>query len=183
MSDKPPSLDLIVRPCFQQDLELVQIIYAHHVLSGAGTFETEPPDLEEITRRWSEIVERGWPYLVAAPRSDMTRVLGFAYARPFRDRAAYALSFEDSIYVAPTAQRQGVGVALLAQLISMLKTDGARELIAVIGDSKNEGSIGLHARAGFQPCGLLQNVGYKFGAWHDVVLMQRSLAPASPTGK
>ncbi|MCR6643962.1 MAG: GNAT family N-acetyltransferase [Terricaulis sp.] len=105
-SPRPP---ILVRPCFQQDLELVQLIYAHHVLSGTGTFEIEPPSLDEITERWGRVVSNGWPWLVATPTTDLSRVLGFAYAAPFRERAAYAKTFEVSIYVGPTTQRQGAG--------------------------------------------------------------------------
>ena len=169
----------MVRPCFQQDLETVQLIYAHHVLTGTGTFEIEPPSLEEITARWSEIVERGWSFLVACPTHDLTRVLGFAYARPFRDRAAYAKTFESSVYIAPTSQRQGVGQALMADLLATLRTDGVREVLAVIGDSENAASIGLHAKVGFTHVGVLKGVGEKFGRTLDVVLMQRRLAPKS----
>src|SRR5688572_25340251 len=93
---------LIVRPCFQQDLEFVQLIYAHHVLSGTGTFEIEPPSLDEMTERWSKVVTKSWPFLVACPPHDLSRVLGFAYAAQFRDRPAYNYTFENSIYVAPT---------------------------------------------------------------------------------
>ncbi|HYD72743.1 MAG TPA: GNAT family N-acetyltransferase, partial [Candidatus Binatia bacterium] len=92
-ADRPA---LIVRPCFQQDLEFVQLIYAHHVLSGTGSFELEPPSLEEMTERWSRIVGLGWPFVVASPASDLSRVLGFAYATQYRDRAAYAQTFEVS---------------------------------------------------------------------------------------
>jgi len=173
--------DIIVRPCFQQDLELVQLIYAHHVLSGTGSFETTPPALDEITARWSKIVTNAWPYLVASPAHDLSRVLGFAYAQPFRDRPAYATTFEDSVYVAPNAHRQGVGMRLLTELLVTLQGDGVREVIAVIGDSANAGSIALHSRAGFKDVGVLRNVGVKFGKSLDVVIMQRSLAKI-PTG-
>lgn len=169
---RPP---ILVRPCFQQDLELVQLIYAHHVLSGTGTFEIEPPSLEEMTERWGRIVSNGWPWLVATPTADLSRVLGFAYAAPFRERAAYAKTFEVSIYVGPTTQRQGAGSLLLNELLHMLKGDGVREALAVIGDSYNAASIGLHKKLGFTHAGRLTNVGEKFGRTLDVVLMQRTL--------
>lgn len=169
---RPP---ILVRPCFQQDLELVQLIYAHHVLSGTGTFEIEPPSLEEMTERWGRIVSNGWPWLVATPTTDLSRVLGFAYAAPFRERAAYAKTFEVSIYVGPTTQRQGAGSLLLNELLHMLKGDGVREALAVIGDSYNAASIGLHKKLGFTHAGRLTNVGEKFGRTLDVVLMQRTL--------
>ena len=174
----PARADLMVRPCFQQDLETVQLIYAHHVLTGTGTFEIEPPSLDEITNRWSGIVSNTWPYLVACPTSDISRVLGFAYATQFRPRAGYAKSFEDSIYVAPGSERRGIGLMLLAELISMLRGDGIRELLSLIGDSGNAASIALHTRAGFQQVGLMSNVGEKFGRFLDVVVMQRGLVYA-----
>jgi phosphinothricin acetyltransferase len=169
-------MTVLVRPCFQQDLEFVQLIYAHHVTTGTGTFEYVPPDLDEMTQRWSNIVTRGWPYLIACPQRDLTRVLGFAYAQTFRDREGYARTFEDTVYVAPTSLNQGVGKLLLAHLLRQLQDDGAREIIAAIGDSANQASIRLHASAGFVEAGLLRNVGFKFDRWLDVVLMQRSFA-------
>lgn len=171
-SARPP---LIVRPCFQQDLEFVQLIYAHHVLTGTGTFEIEAPSLEQMTERWSKIVERGWPFFVASPTNDLSRVLGFAYAGQFRDRAAYAKTFEVSVYVGPTTQRQGAGAMLLSEVLTTLRSDGVREVLAVIGDSHNAASIGLHRKLGFQHVGTLKNVGVKFGRLLDVVLMQRTL--------
>jgi L-amino acid N-acyltransferase YncA len=166
---------IIVRPCFQQDLEQVQLIYGHHVMTGTGTFELDPPSLEEMTQRWTHVVDSGWSYLVASPTSDLSRVLGFAYAGQFRARAAYAKTFEDSVYVAPSAMRQGVGALLIAELLATLRTDGVREVLAVIGDSANYGSIQLHEKAGFKHVGTLQRVGFKFDRWLDVVMMQRSL--------
>lgn len=166
---------LIIRPCFQQDLEVVQLIYAHHVLSGTGTFELEPPSLEEMTSRWSRVVGEGWPWVVASPASDLSRVLGFAYAQRYRDRAAYAKTFEVSVYAAPTSLRQGAGALMLNEVLHMLKGDGAREALAFIGDSYNAASVGLHAKLGFKHVGTLANVGEKFGRRLDVVIMQRTL--------
>jgi L-amino acid N-acyltransferase YncA len=175
-ADRPA---LIVRPCFQQDLEFVQLIYAHHVLSGTGSFELEPPDLEEMTARWSGIVSRGWPYMVASPASDLSRVMGFAYATQYRDRAAYAATFEVSVYVGPTTMRQGAGVQMLSEVLTTLRAEGVREALAFIGDSYNAASIALHRKLGFKHVGTLSNVGEKFGRQLDVVVMQRTLAPAS----
>lgn len=168
---------LIIRPCFQQDLELVQLIYAHHVLTGTGTFEIEPPTLEHITERWGHIVSKGWPYVVASPPSDMSRVLGFAYATQYRDRAAYAKTFEVSVYTAPTTLRQGAGALMLADVLTTLRGDGVREALAFIGDSYNAASVGLHSKLGFKHVGTLNNVGEKFGRQLDVVVMQRSIPP------
>ncbi len=175
MSDAP--FPLLVRPCFQQDLETVQLIYAHHVLTGTGTFELEPPNLEETTARWSEVVGRGWPYLVVSPTHDLSRVLGFAYARQFRDRPAYSKTFEASVYVSPTFQRQGAGALLLSELLVTLRSDGVREVVSLIGDSANIASIAAHQRAGFITVGTLKGVGEKFGRTLDVVIMQRRLPP------
>jgi L-amino acid N-acyltransferase YncA len=171
-SDAP---QLIVRPCFQQDLETVQLIYGHHVLTGTGSFEHEPPTLDDMTARWSRIVSNTWPFLVASPLNDLSRVVGFAYASQYRDRAAYARTFEVSVYTAPTSLRQGAGTLLLGELLSMLHGDGAREALAFIGDSYNAASIALHQKLGFQHVGTLNNVGEKFGRSLDVVIMQRSM--------
>lgn len=173
MSERP---SILIRPCFQQDLEQVALIYAHHVVTGTGTFELEPPSTETMTERWSHIVEKSWPFVVASPTHDLTRVLGYAYAGQFRDRAAYAYCFEDSVYVAPSAQGQGVGAMLLAEVLAILKGDGAREVLAVIGDSANAASIKLHAKLDFAHVGVMHNVGLKFDRWLDVVIMQRSLS-------
>lgn len=172
---------LLVRPCFQQDLETVQLIYSHHVLAGTGSFEFEPPTLTEMTERWGQIVAGGWPYVVASPTTDLSRVLGFAYARPYRDRPAYAGTYEVSVYTAPTSLRQGAGGLMLNEVLHMLKGDDAREALAFIGDSHNAASIALHAKLGFRRVGVLSGVGRKFGRDLDVVIMQRSLAAAPPT--
>lgn len=168
-------LPLIVRPCFQQDLEMVQLIYAHHVLTGTGTFEIEPPSLEEMSDRWGNIVQHGWPFLVASPVSDLTRIMGFAYAAQYRDRAAYAKTFETSIYCAPTSIRKGIGTQLLGSLLASLRDDGVHQALAFIGDSYNAASIGLHAKLGYRHVGTLVQVGEKFGRALDVVMMQRNI--------
>jgi L-amino acid N-acyltransferase YncA len=177
-ADRPA---LIVRPCFQQDLEFVQLIYAHHVLSGTGSFELEPPDIEEMTERWSRIVGNGWPFMVASPASDLSRVMGFAYATQYRDRAAYERTFEVSVYAAPTSLRQGAGALILSEVLTTLRADGVREALAFIGDSYNAASIALHRKLGFKHVGTLANVGEKFGRQLDVVIMQRTLVPPSAT--
>ena len=176
MTDRPP---LIVRPCFQQDLLFVQLIYAHHVLTGTGSFEIEPPSLPEMETRWARIVERSWPFVVASPASDLSRVLGFAYATQYRDRAAYARTFEVSVYSAPTTLRQGAGALMLSEVLVMLRDDGARQALAFIGDSANAASIGLHQKLGFRQAGVLRSVGEKFGRPLDVVIMQRGLGQNS----
>lgn len=172
----PSAPPLIVRPCFQQDLEVVQLIYAHHVLTGTGSFESEPPSLEQMTERWGAVVSNGWPFLVASPTADLSRVMGFAYAQRYCDRAAYAHTFEVSVYAAPTTLRQGAGALMLSELLTTLRDDGVRQALAFIGDSANVASVGLHRKLGFTQVGTLKNVGEKFGRLLDVVVMQRGLA-------
>ncbi len=172
---------LVIRPCFEQDMQQVALIYAHHVTSGAGSLELAPPSLKEMKNRWSKIVGAGWPYLVASPQDDITRIAGFAYAQQYRDRAGYAHTFEDSIYVAPGWERKGVGFRLLATVLAELLPLDVRQVVAVIGGGDNAGSIALHAKCGFSHVGTLWNVGWKFGRWHDVILMQRELLPTAQT--
>ena len=145
-----------IRPTAEPDLPEIQAIYAHHVLHGTRTFEEAPPPLEEIAARFRRGSERGFAWRVAA---DDTGVLGFAYYGPFRDRPAYRFIVEDSIYVREDVRGQGVG----------------KQLVAVIGDAENVGSIGMHASLGFQRTGILRAAGLKFGRWLDVVIMQRAL--------
>lgn len=166
---------LLVRPCFQQDLETVQLIYAHHVLTGTGSFELEPPNLEQMTERWGHVVTHGWPWVVASPTSDLSRVIGFAYAKPYHERPAYKGTFEVSVYTAPTSLRQGAGALMVNEVLHMLKGDGAREVIALVGDSANVASINLHKKLGFTEVGTMKGVGEKFGRPLDVVILQRSL--------
>ncbi len=164
-----------IRPATDADLPEIQAIYAHHVLHGAGTFEETPPSLEEIAARHQAIVSRGWAYLVA---SDATGVVGYAYYSQLRDRSAYRYSAEDSIYVRDDVRGQGVGKALVAAVLHEAEKQGFRQMFAVIGDSDNVGSIGMHASLGFQRVGLLRASGYKFGRWVDTVYMQRGLGRA-----
>ena len=165
-------LPLLIRPSQDADLPAIQAIYEHAVLHGTGTFETDVPDVAEMSRRRAEVLSRGLPYLVAV-RGE--QVLGYAYANYFRPRMAYRFCVEDSIYLAPAAQGQGMGRLLLAELIARCERAGARQMLAVIGDSQNHGSVGVHRALGFEPTGLLKSSGWKFGRWLDVVLMQRQL--------
>jgi phosphinothricin acetyltransferase len=160
-----------IRDIAAADLPAIQSIYAYHVLTGTGTFEEVPPSIEEMTTRFTERTP-GSHWLVAA---DATGVLGFAYYAPLRNRSAYRFSAEDSIYVRDDVRGQGVGKALVAKLMEVAETAGYRQMIAVIGDAENVGSIGMHASLGFRQVGVLRAVGYKFGRWLDVVQMQRSL--------
>lgn len=159
-----------VRPAGATDLTTITAIYAHHVVNGTATFEIDAPDVAEMTRRWQACASRGWPWLVA----DGGGVAGYAYATQFRDRAAYVATAETSIYLDAARVRQGIGRILLEALVAQATTAGFRELIAVIGDSGNAASIGLHAACGFRHAGLLTGVGRKFGRRLDVVYMQRS---------
>lgn len=161
-----------IRAATAADLPEIQAIYAHHVLHGAGTFEETPPSLEDMTLRFEAIVARGWSYLVAA---DPTGVLGYAYFTQLRERSAYRFSAEDSIYVRDDVRGQGVGKALVARLLTEAEQAGFRQMFAVIGDSENVGSIGMHSSLGFQRVGLLRASGFKFGRWVDTVYMQRAL--------
>lgn len=163
------------------DIPAIQQIYEHAVLHGTGTFETDVPDRAEMARRRTEVLSRSLPYLVAERDGQ---VLGYAYANYFRPRLAYRYFVEDSIYLSPQAQGQGIGRLLLAELVARCEAAGARQMIAVIGDSQNLGSIGVHRSLGFEQNGLLKSAGWKFGRWLDVVLMQRQLGQgdtSSPT--
>ncbi len=168
--------EIVVRPSCLQDIDAVQAIYAHHVLHGVASFEEIPPDAAEMAQRRLSVLERGLPHLVAVRGDD---VVGYAYASPYRTRSAYRYTLEDSIYVARGMEGRGVGRALLVHLIAACERLGYRQLVAVIGDSDNAGSIGLHTALGFHPAGLLPSVGFKHGRWVDSVLMQRPLGASA----
>jgi L-amino acid N-acyltransferase YncA len=161
-----------IRPAEEKDAEALAAIYGHHVLHGFGTFEEVPPGAAEIDQRRQAIVARGLPYLLA---EEDDKVLGFAYAAPFRLRAAYRYTAEDSVYIAPEAHRKGVGRAVLSAVLDACAELGLRQIVAVIGDSENAGSIGLHSALGFEPIGVAKGFGYKKGRWVDLVLMQKAL--------
>ncbi len=165
-----------IRPSRPEDLEAIAAIYGHAVRTGTGSFEIEPPDLAEMTRRRQDILSKGLPYLVVETAAG---VMGYAYASPFRPRPAYRFSVEDSVYVHADARGQGLGALLLAELIARCTDWGARQMMAVIGDSANTGSVALHARLDFSPAGRFENVGRKFDRWLDIVLMQRPLGPGA----
>ncbi len=167
---------LAVRLATPEDVAAIQAIYAIHVLTGTGTFEETPPDLNTMARRYDAIVQGGFPYLVA---SDQGRVRGFAYASVFRPRSGYRYTVEDSIYVHPDAAGRGLGRRLLADLIIRCQAQGFRQMVAMIGDSANHASIAVHARLGFERAGVLPSVGLKFGRWIDVLFMARALGPGA----
>jgi len=163
---------MLVRPASAADFTAIQPIYAHHVRHGLASFEETPPTVEEMRRRHEEVIARGLPYLVAEETGD---VLGYGYCTLYRTRSAYRHTLEDSVYVRAGKHRKGVGRAILAALIERSEQLGYRQLIAVIGDSAQAPSIGLHASLGFLRAGTLRSVGFKFGRWVDTVIMQRPL--------
>ena len=168
----------IIRPSVDGDIPAITAIYQHHVLHGTGTFEVEPPSEADMAGRRAEVLSRGLPWLVAQVHEQ---VVGFAYANWFKPRPAYRFSAEDSIYVANGAQGMGVGRALLATLAVQAEACGVRKLLAVIGDSANAGSIELHRSQGFAEVGTMRSVGWKFGAWRDIVLMEKTLGAGDTT--
>jgi L-amino acid N-acyltransferase YncA len=167
-----------IRPSHDSDLPAITAIYAHHVLHGTGTFETTSPTQVEMAARRSDVLAKGLPWLVA---EEGGRVLGFAYCQWFNPRPAYRFSAEDSIYVHPDAQGRGLGRALLAELTAQAQAAGIRRLLAVIGDSANTSSIGVHRSQGFTPAGVFKSCGWKFGRWLDIVLMEKPLGEGDRT--
>lgn len=165
-----------IRPSTDADIAAITAIYAHHVLHGTGTFETSPPSETDMATRRADVLCKALPYLVV---EDAGTVLGFAYCNWFKPRPAYRFSAEDSIYLAPTAHGKGLGRLLLEELMAQAERAGVRKLIAVIGDSANGGSVGVHKACGFQPVGVLANCGWKFDRWLDVVLMDRVIGLGS----
>jgi phosphinothricin acetyltransferase len=161
-----------IRASQPDDLQQITAIYQHHVLHGTGTFEVDAPSLTEMAQRREDVLTKGLPYLVAV---DGDQVLGFAYCNWFKPRPAYRFSAEDSIYLAPLAAGRGLGRALLSELSLRAEQAGVRKLIAVIGDSANTASIGVHHSAGFKNVGVLKSCGWKFERWLDVVLMDKAL--------
>ncbi|WAC28821.1 GNAT family N-acetyltransferase [Ancylobacter sp. SL191] len=161
-----------VRTATDADMDAVQAIYAHHVLTGTASFEEVPPTLDEMHARRAAILGHGLPYLVAQTREG---VVGYCYATLYRPRPAYRHTLEDSVYVAPGQGGRGIGTALMGALIARCEAGPWRQMVAVIGDSANAGSIALHSRHGFAPVGVFRDVGFKFGRWLDSVLMQRPL--------
>jgi len=168
-------VSISIRPAGPGDIAAITRIYAHAVEHGTASFELEPPNEAEMTRRQEALRNNGYPYLVVE-RAGL--VAGYAYAGPYRDRPAYRWSVEDSIYVAPEFHRKGLGALLLSRLIEDAHKRGFRQMIAVIGDSAQIASIALHAAAGFALIGALQSVGFKHGRWLDTVLMQLPLGKA-----
>lgn len=173
-----PGDGLDVRPSRDVDVAAIAAIYAHHVLHGVGSFEEIPPSVEEIGRRRGEIIARGLPYLVAEREG---RVVGYCYAGPFRPRSGYRFTLEDSIYVDPAEVGRGIGRALLTPVIEACEALGYRQMVAVIGGRETVASIRLHEALGFTHKGVFEMVGFKFGRWIDIVMMQRVLGAGSDT--
>jgi L-amino acid N-acyltransferase YncA len=167
-----------IRPAREADLPSIAAIYREAVLHGTATFELIPPDLAEMRRRFEALINGGFPYLVA---STDGRVVGYAYAGPYRPRPAYRFTVENSVYLDPTVHRQGIGLKLMRRLLEECTSRGYRQMIAVIGDSANAGSIGVHMRCGFQMIGTHPCVGLKFGRWLDTVMMQLALGEGAST--
>ena len=169
---------LEIRPTVAADLPIITGIYGHAVRYGTATFELIPPDLAEMTRRFAALMEGGFPYLVACLEG---RVVGYAYAGAYRPRPAYRFTVENSVYLEPAVHRRGIGLQLLRRLIAESEARGYRQMIAVIGDSANAGSIGVHTICGFSMIGTHPDVGFKFGRWLDTVMMQLALGDGGDT--
>ena len=167
-----------IRAATAADLPAITEIYEHAVRYGTATFELIAPDIAEMTRRFGVLMDGGFPYLVATLEG---RVVGYAYAGAYRPRPAYRFTVENTIYLQPTIHRRGIGLQLLQRLIAESEARGYRQMIAVIGDSANAGSIGVHSRCGFRMIGTHPNVGFKFGRWLDTVMMQRALGDGGAT--
>ena len=169
---------LTIRRAQEADVPSIAAIYAYHVAADTASFETEAPDEAEMRRRWRALHDRHYPYLVAESGGE---ICGYAYAGPYRTRPAYRHTVENSVYVERSAQRRGVGTALLHALIQVCTDQGFRQMVAIIGDSANTASIRLHRAAGFEIAGTLTDVGHKHGRWLDSVLMQRALGEGART--
>ncbi len=168
----------LIRPSLDTDIPVIQVIYAHHVLHGTGTFETEPPTVADMTARRADVLGKSLPYLVMEVSGQ---VQGFAYANWFKPRPAYRFSVEDSIYMAQGTGGKGLGKLLLTELLAQLERGGIRKAMAVIGDSENHGSVGVHRACGFTQIGIVKSCGWKFGQWRDIVMMEKTLGLGDST--
>lgn len=175
---RAPAVTVAVRDAAETDMPAIQAIYAHHVLHGLASFEEVPPAVAEMTGRWESVRKAGLPYLVAEMDG---RIVGYTYASTYRPRPAYRFTVEDSVYVASDLAGHGIGATLLDALIARCERGPWRQMLAIIGDSGNAGSIGLHRSRGFETTGTLHAVGFKLGRWVDSVIMQRALGAGSRT--
>ena len=169
-----------IRDARPADAPAVAAIYAHHVLHGTGTFEEVPPTPDAVAARMAKVAAAGDAFLVYVEGAE-EEIVGYGYFAPFRDRSAYRFTAEDSVYVRDDVRGQGVGKALVAELLLRAERAGYRQMLAVIGDSENVGSIGLHLSLGFKQAGILRAAGLKFGRWVDVVTMQRAIGEGDRT--
>ncbi|XHE13686.1 GNAT family N-acetyltransferase [Agrobacterium deltaense] len=169
---------LLIRPCEEADIPAITEIYRDAVLHGRASFEIDPPGVDTMLERRRLLVEGNYPYLVAEMDG---KVAGYAYAGAYRARPAYGAAVEDSVYVCPAAKGMGIGRKLLNALIEDATSRGFRQMIAVIGDSANAASIGVHRAAGFEHVGTFRSIGWKHGQWLDTVLMQRALGVGDTT--
>jgi len=164
---------VVIRPAGPADAEGIAAVYAPHVLSGTASYEMDPPDAGEMARRLAEVAGRGLPWLVAADAGG--KILGYAYASPFRLRPAYRYLVENSVYLSPSAAGRGLGTALLRAVIDHCTAAGYRRMVAVIGDAGNAASVALHRKLGFQVVGTVPGAGFKHGRWLTWMMMQRPL--------
>lgn len=179
MADTPAaSGEVPVRDAVPDDIPAIAAIYGHHVLTGLASFEEEPPDTDEMRRRYDALRDNGFPYVVAVPDGV---VAGYGYAGPYRTRPAYRHSVECSVYLDDRVRGRGIGTLLLRAVIDRAKAAGFRQMVAIIGDSENKASIGLHTGLGFEMTGVLRSVGFKHGRWVDTVIMQRKLGHGDHT--
>ncbi|HUR88333.1 MAG TPA: GNAT family N-acetyltransferase [Ramlibacter sp.] len=167
-----------IRPARESDVPEITAIYAHHVQNGTGTFETTAPSADEMATRRADVLSKGLPYIVM---EDDGRIVGYAYCQWFKPRPSYRFSAEDSIYMHKDAAGKGFGKQLLAELVKQAEAVGLRKLIAVIGDSANAGSIGVHRAVGFTPIGTIRSCGWKFGRWLDIVMMEKAIGEGATT--
>ena len=167
-----------IRNTIESDLVEIQKLYTHYVVNTFSTFEINPPDQNELTRRWKTITSTGFPYLTAELEN---KIVGYTYASKYRSRSAYEYTIEDSVYVSPDFLGQGVGESLLNTLIHKCLPLGWRQMVAVIGDSQNTSSISLHEKCGFYKIGIMPSTGYKLGQWIDTIIMQRELGDGDKT--
>lgn len=173
VSDTMKDSTVTIRHSNDDDISSITEIYAHEVLTGLASFEIEPPDPSEMAQRRYKIVRNGYPYIVAVHQD---KIIGYAYAGPYRTRPAYQYTLENSVYVSSDARGNGVGKMLLTELIALCKQDSYRSIIAIIGDNNNIGSIELHRSVGFRHVGTIEAAGFKLGRWVDSVIMQKMLA-------
>jgi L-amino acid N-acyltransferase YncA len=171
-------MSVAIRPARTSDIPAITRIYAHAVTHGTASFELTPPDEAEMRKRMQALLDGKFPYIVAEIDGALA---GYAYASLYRTRPAYRFTVEDSVYVAPEMHRRGVGKILLERLIEACTALGFRQMIAVIGDSDQAASIGVHRACGFTDAGNLRNIGWKFGRWLDTPLMQRALGEGAAT--